>query len=91
MSGSKVSTAVRVMFSDSEPGRSIERADTEMPANSLERLFDAHFEALWRFVRRLGVAPDSVEDAVQEVFTIFARRIAEIEPGAEKSFLFGTS
>ena len=58
---------------------------------SIEEAVNDHFDALWRFLRRLGVAEDSVEDAVQEVFTVFARRISEVEPGLEKSFLFGTA
>jgi RNA polymerase sigma-70 factor, ECF subfamily len=57
----------------------------------LEALVETEFDAIWRFVRRLGVPPESVEDSVQEVFAVAARRIADVRLGAEKSFLFGTA
>jgi RNA polymerase sigma-70 factor, ECF subfamily len=50
-----------------------------------------HYEFLWRSVRRLGVPEASVEDAAQQVLVVFVRRIADIQPGAERSFLFATA
>jgi RNA polymerase sigma-70 factor (ECF subfamily) len=52
---------------------------------------DRNFDALWRFLRRLGVPEAQVEDAAQQVFLVFARRAAEVEDDAERSFLFGTA
>jgi RNA polymerase sigma-70 factor (ECF subfamily) len=52
---------------------------------------DTHHDALWRFVRRMGVAEAQVEDAVQQVLWVFARRLSVVERGAERSFLFGTA
>jgi RNA polymerase sigma-70 factor (ECF subfamily) len=46
---------------------------------------------VWRFLRRLGVPEASVDDAAQEVFLVAARRLADIRPGAEKSYLLGTA
>jgi RNA polymerase sigma-70 factor (ECF subfamily) len=43
-------------------------------------LFAAHFERVWRVLRRLGVSPDSVDDAAQQVFWTAARKI-QPEPG----------
>jgi RNA polymerase sigma-70 factor (ECF subfamily) len=67
----------------------------EMPArNESERLtalFHAHVDLVWRFVRRLGVAPDAIDDAVQEVFVVASRRLDAIEAGKEKAFLYGTA
>jgi RNA polymerase sigma-70 factor (ECF subfamily) len=39
----------------------------------------------------LGVPALALEDAVQEVFAVVARRMARVHPGCEKSFLFGTA
>jgi RNA polymerase sigma-70 factor (ECF subfamily) len=55
------------------------------------RLFDEHFDFVWRSLRRLGVAPASVDDAAQEVFVVASRRLAAIEVGKERAFLFGTA
>ena len=58
---------------------------------TLQELFDAHFDFVWRSVRRLGVPEAGVDDAVQEVFLVAMRRFDRIDPGREKSFLFGTA
>jgi len=42
-------------------------------------------------VRRLGVPPEAVDDAAQEVFVIASRRLASIEEGKERAFLYGTA
>lgn len=64
---------------------------TGAATDRLASAFDAELDGLWRFLRRLGIPAGSVEDAVQEVFAVAARRLSEIRPGAEKSFLFGTA
>lgn len=45
---------------------------------------------VWRTIRRMGVPSDSVDDATQQVFMVLFRRMHEIKPGQERSFLFGT-
>lgn len=50
---------------------------------------DAHYDVLWRFLRRLGVAEPDVEDAAQQVLLVFAQRVSSVAPGAERSFLLG--
>jgi RNA polymerase sigma-70 factor (ECF subfamily) len=54
----------------------------------IRALLVAHFDFVWRSLRRLGVPTSSVDDAAQEVFWIAARKVDRIEPGAERSFLF---
>ncbi|MBK8259194.1 MAG: sigma-70 family RNA polymerase sigma factor [Polyangiaceae bacterium] len=55
----------------------------------LRALQEEHFEFLWRSLRRLGVPEADVDDAVQQVFLVAARRV--IQPGSERSFLFATA
>lgn len=54
-------------------------------------VIDNHHDAIWSFLRRLGVLPADVEDATQKVFVVFAQREAGIAPGAERSFLFASA
>jgi len=67
-----------------------------MPQTRLdkERLRQAaldHFGDVWCFLRSLGVPRDSLDDALQEVFVVAARKIGSVHPGAEKSYLFAVS
>lgn len=65
-----------------------------LPANArtrLDAMVRAHFESLWRFMRRLGLRHDEVDDALQEVIMIAAKRLRDIQGGSEQSFLFGTA
>lgn len=57
----------------------------------LRTLFEQHYGSVWRLLRRFGVAPTELDDYTQEVFWIAARRLGDIEPGREKSFLYGVS
>jgi len=50
-----------------------------------------HYQFIWRSLRRLGVVPQAVDDAAQQVFTLASEKIARIVPGCERSFLFQTS
>lgn len=60
-------------------------------SDRLAMLFHQHFDLVWRTVRRLGVPPDAIDDATQEVFIVVSRRLASIELGKEKAFLCGTA
>ena len=44
----------------------------------LERLIQEHYEFVWRSARRLGVRSADLDDVVQEVFVVAARRVDEI-------------
>jgi RNA polymerase sigma-70 factor (ECF subfamily) len=46
---------------------------------------------VWRTLRRLGVPDSDVEDASQQVFLVAHRRLADIVPESERSFLFQTA
>ncbi len=54
-------------------------------------LVKAHFDFVWRVVRRFGVPESAADDAAQQVFMVLARRIADVDLGAERTFLFRTA
>jgi RNA polymerase sigma-70 factor (ECF subfamily) len=61
---------------------------TEIP--SFAHLYEEQFDFVWRSARRLGVPDAMIEDAVQEVFVIVHRRLAEFEGRSSlKTWLFG--
>ena len=45
----------------------------------IARLYEAHARQVWRTLLRLGVAPASVEDAVQDVFLTAHQRLKDFE------------
>lgn len=57
----------------------------------LRSIRNEHFEFLWRSARRLGVSDADVDDVVQKVFIVAARKLDSITPGSERAFLFGTA
>jgi RNA polymerase sigma-70 factor, ECF subfamily len=54
-------------------------------------LVDLHVDSVWRTLRRLGMPPAELDDGVQQVFTVLARRIDGVQPGKERSFLLGVA
>jgi RNA polymerase sigma-70 factor (ECF subfamily) len=48
-----------------------------------------HHSFVWRSLRRLGLPEHVADDCAQQVFVVYARRIADVTPGKDKSFLFG--
>jgi len=56
----------------------------------LRRVVTAHFDALWRMLRRLGVPQRDLDDAVQEVILVLSRRLSEVPASSERSFVLGT-
>jgi RNA polymerase sigma-70 factor (ECF subfamily) len=53
------------------------------------QLFDAHATFVWRVLRRLGVPDADADDAVQDVFLVVHRRLAEYEErGSVRAWLF---
>ncbi len=69
------------------PASSLARADEAR----LRRIVSAHFDALWRFLRRLGIAEGDVDDAVQEVILVLARKLEQVREGSERSFVLSTA
>jgi RNA polymerase sigma-70 factor, ECF subfamily len=70
-----------------------EIADGPLQAETarLRALVEEHFDFAWRSLRRLGVPEAAVDDATQQLFAVVARRLAGIDPGRERSFVFGTA
>jgi RNA polymerase sigma-70 factor (ECF subfamily) len=50
-----------------------------------------HYPFIWRSLRRLGVGPQAVDDAAQQVFALATAKLGRIAPGRERSFLFQTA
>jgi RNA polymerase sigma-70 factor (ECF subfamily) len=70
-------------------------ADAERPRDDVgDRVRDVierHYDFVWRTLQYLGMSEANAEDGAQQVMCVLARRIVEIEPGAETSFLFSTA
>ncbi len=54
-------------------------------------MFDSSYPFVWRVLRRFGVPEGALDDAAQEVFVVAARKLDEIAPDKERSFLYGTA
>lgn len=56
----------------------------------LATVYRDHYEFVWRAVRRLGAPEAHVDDAVQDVFLVVHRRLADFEGRSQlKTWLFG--
>lgn len=66
------------------------RSGTRAGAERKRALVTEHFAFVWRSLIRLGLPRADAEDALQQVFLVASGRIDDIDPGAERSFLFGT-
>jgi RNA polymerase sigma-70 factor, ECF subfamily len=51
----------------------------------------AHFDFVWRSLRRLGLSNADADDGAQEVFLVFSRKLAAVPAQSEKRFLFATA
>ncbi len=60
-------------------------------AARFDAIFDENHDAAWRTLRRLGVPEAQVDDAVQRVFVVVARRIDGVEPGGESRYVYGVA
>jgi RNA polymerase sigma-70 factor (ECF subfamily) len=54
-------------------------AGSDAPAPTLESIYDEHVERMWRTLRALGVDEARIDDAVQDVFLVVHRRLADFE------------
>lgn len=68
-----------------------ERQDASVDPARLRRFILENAEFVWRTLVRFGVRRSDAEDAAQDVFLVFARRLPEIAAGAERGFLFRTA
>jgi RNA polymerase sigma-70 factor (ECF subfamily) len=81
-----------------EAGQSARRAATanetapeESADSRMRALVDAHYEFVWRSLRRFGIRDGEVDDAVQKVFWVACRKLPSIKDGSERAFLFQTA
>jgi RNA polymerase sigma-70 factor (ECF subfamily) len=59
------------------------------PVLDFETIYAAHFDFVWRSLRRLGVPDAALDDAAQEVFLVVYRRLQEFEGRSQlKTWLF---
>jgi RNA polymerase sigma-70 factor (ECF subfamily) len=66
-------------------------APPEEAESRLASIIKTHYAAVWRVVRRLGVAEAFAEDAVQQAFVVASTRLDHIEARAERAFLLATA
>jgi RNA polymerase sigma-70 factor, ECF subfamily len=74
------------------PFKDVEGAAAKRDPSADERLRGMvleHYDFVWRSLRRLGVAPPETDDAAQQVFMVLARKLANVEAGKERTFIFG--
>lgn len=65
-------------------------AGSTVEAGDWSSVYEAHFDAVWRTLRRWGVAESAVDDAAQEVFLIAFQRLATFEGRSTlKTWLLG--
>lgn len=57
----------------------------------LRVLVETHYEFVWRSLRRLGLREGDVDDAVQKVFLVASRKLADIRANTERAFLYQTA
>ncbi len=77
---------------DDADGRALRPAPAVVADGTrLEAMFAAHFDFIWRSLRRFGLSEDQADDAAQQVFIVASRKLDRIEVGSERSFLFGTA
>ncbi len=78
--------------SDSHGGRSPPESPSVHAASisGFDALYDAHFDFVWRSLRRLGVPEPQLDDAVQDAFLVVHRRLADFEGRSSvRTWLFG--
>lgn len=71
------------------PLEELRRMPRVTTARRLEAMFDAHYDAIWRTMCRLGLSEAQADDATQRVFVIAARRVDAIIEGHEGRYLYG--
>lgn len=72
--------------------RAASGSGADLPAHTRATAIVAqHADAVWRTLRRLGVRPSELDDGVQQVFLVLARRLEQVEPGRERAYLLGVA
>ena len=68
-----------------------DRSAAGLAGARLRSIVSTHYPFLWRLLRRLGVPSGEVEDACQTCLWVVAKRLNDIAPEKEKTFLFGVA
>lgn len=64
-------------------------AETPRVLPSFDEVYSAHFDFVWLSLRRLGVLPEALDDAAQDVFVVVYRKLPEFEFRCQlKTWLF---
>jgi RNA polymerase sigma-70 factor, ECF subfamily len=67
----------------------LQRPQADATDDDIVALYDRHFDFVWRSLRRLGVDPNDLEDAAQDVFVVVHQRLDSFEHRASvKSWIF---
>jgi len=59
-----------------------ERAAPAEPSD-ISAVYEAHFRYVWRCLRSLGVHDAQLDDALQDVFIVAARKLADFDGGVQ--------
>jgi len=77
---------------DAAPSPTADEDPPKLRAPSrLERALAHHLDLVWRVLRRAGLTQADAEDAAQDVFWVFSRRLADVPDAAERAFLISTA
>jgi RNA polymerase sigma-70 factor, ECF subfamily len=71
--------------------RGLPAARSDADRLRLQRMFAIYHRTVWRILRRRGFTPDAAADVTQWAFLLAAERLADIEPGSERTFLIATA
>lgn len=82
---SRSPAAPKLVAVEPEPG--VRAAD----AARVTQMLRAHYDDVWRVLRRLGVSDGAIEDGAQQVFIVASQKLDRIEEGKERAFLLGTA
>ena len=79
------SSPVTVRDFGRSPARESQPGEPEPRAASFEfdAIYEQQFDLVWRTLRRLGVAPAALDDALQDVFVVVYRRLDDFEENAD--------
>jgi RNA polymerase sigma-70 factor, ECF subfamily len=65
------------------PGSPADERSAAAPVPDLAAVYEAHFRYVWRCLRSLGIDDAVLDDAMQDVFVVVQRKLADFDGGAE--------